>query len=149
MMNETLSLESTLESPSKPHQQKSLPDKKAIFLVNYTDVNQSNEKLNEILDKNGCGENYPENKNTKISKKGRKPKKCLKIKKLQNNVLDFDILLNAIFPKKIEENGFPPMKKNSMRKKTQKKLTGHKRKRQLKEFANKSKHKILLLKFFL
>ena len=31
MMNETLSLESTLESPTKPHQQKSSPDKKPYF----------------------------------------------------------------------------------------------------------------------
>ena len=140
MMNETLSVESTLESPSKPHQQKSSPDKKAIFLVNYTDANQTIEKLNEKLDKNGYGENYQENKNTKISKRGRKPKKCIKIKRLQNNILDFDILLNALFPKKIDENGFPPMKKNSTGKKIPKKLTGHKRKRQLKELAAKSKH---------
>lgn len=140
MINETLSLESTLESPTKPHQQKSSHDKKAIFLVNYMDVNQSIEKINEKLDKNGNGENYPENKNNKISKRGRKPKKCLKIKKLQNNILDFDILLNVLFPKKIEEKYFPPMKKKSSGKKIQKKLTGHKRKRQSKEIINKSKN---------
>ena len=140
MMNETLSLESTLESPTKPHQQKSSPDKKAIFLVNYMDVNQSTEKINEKLDKNGNVENYQENKNSKLSKRGRKPKKCLKIKKLQNNILDFDILLNALFPTKIEENDFPKMKNKSSGKKTQKKLLCHKRKRQLKETINKSKH---------
>jgi hypothetical protein len=143
-MNETLSLESTLESPTKPHQQKTSPPKRAIFLVHYMDLNQSFEKIKEKLDKNGNGENSPENKIIKISKRGRKPKKFSKMKKIQNNILDFDIILNTFFPKKKEEQPIPPLKKNLKGKKFHRKILGHKRKRQLKEIINKSKHYLLL-----
>ena len=138
-MNETLSVESTLESPSKPHQQKTSPQKKAIFLVHYMKVNQPFDNIKDKLDKNGYGENSLENKNTKISKRGRKPKKFSKMKKNQNNMLDFDLILNSLFPKKKEENSFPPMKKKFTMKKFPKKIIGHKRKRQIKGIINKSK----------
>jgi hypothetical protein len=138
-MNETLSVESTLESPSKPHQQKTSPQKKAIFLVHYMKVNQPFDNIKDKLDKNGYGENSLENKNTKISKRGRKPKKFSKMKKNQNNMLDFDLILNSLFPKKKEENSFPPMKKKFTMKKFPKKIIGHKRKRQIKSIINKSK----------
>ena len=138
-MNETLSVESTLESPTKPHQPKTSPQKKAIFLVHYMKLSQPFENNNEKLDKNGYGENSSENKNTKISKRGRKPKKFSKIKKNQNNTLDFDLILNSLFPKKIDENGFPPMKKKITMKKFPKKIIGLKRKRYIKDIINKSK----------
>ena len=138
-MNETLSVESTLESPTKPHQQKTSPQKKAIFLVHYMNLSQPFDNINEKLDKNGYGENSSENKNTRISKRGRKPKKFSKMKKIQNNMLDFDLILNTLFPKKKEENGFPPMKKKFTLKKFPKKIIGHKRKRQIKDIINKSK----------
>ena len=138
-MNETLSVESTLESPTKPHQQKTSPQKKAIFLVHYMKVNQPFDNIKDKLDKNGYSENSLENKNTKISKRGRKPKKFSKMKKNQNNMLDFDLILNTLFPQKKEENSFPPMKKKFTMKKFPKKIIGHKRKRQIKGIINKSK----------
>ena len=138
-MNETLSIESTLESPTKPHQQKTPPQKKAIFLVHYMKLNQPFENINEKLDKNGYGEKSSENKNTKIAKRGRKPKKFSKTKKIQNKMLDFDLILNSLFPKKKEENAFPPMKKKFTMKKFPEKIIGHKRKRQIKDIINKSK----------
>ena len=138
-MNETLSVESTLESPTKPHQQKTSPQKKAIFLVHYMNLSQPFDNINEKLDKNGYGENSSENKNTRISKRGRKPKKFSKMKKIHNNMLDFDLILNTLFPKKKEENGFPPMKKKFTLKKLPKKIIGHKRKRQIKDIINESK----------
>jgi len=75
MINETSSFDSTLESPTKPHKEKVSSQNKAIFLVHYINDNQTYNQRNEKLDKNGHGENSPENKITKKSKRGPKPKK--------------------------------------------------------------------------
>ena len=131
MINETSSFDSTLESPTKPNKEKVSSQNKAIFLVHYINDNQTYNQKNEKLDKNGHGENSPENKITKISKRGPKPKKFGKLQKIQNNILDFDMVLATLFPKEKKENVSPPRKKNLFRKKYQKRLIGCKRKRQI------------------
>ena len=137
MINETFSFESTLESSAKPLQEKSSSQKKLIFLVHYMNDNQRNEKI----DKNGPGEITAEYKNRRKSKRGRKPKKLLKMIKIKNNTLDFDMLLSTLFENEKKENDSGPKKKFIIRRKYQKKLIGIKRKRQIKETKYKSKQK--------
>ena len=100
------------------------------LLVNATKFLRNHSKITS---------SFPENKKKKIWKRGRKPKKFPKIKKLQSNILDFDLLLETFFPKKIVS---PPKIKNI--KKYKKKLIGYKRKRQINEIKNKSKFNIFL-----
>lgn len=137
MINETFSFESTLESSAKPLQEKSSSQIKLIFLVHYMNDNQRNEKI----DKNGPGEITSEYKNRRKSKRGRKPKKLLKMIKIKNNTLDFDMLLSTLFENEKKENDSGPKKKFIIRRKYQKKLIGIKRKRQIKETKYKSKQK--------
>ena len=137
MINETLSLDSTLESPTKPHQQKTINHKKPIFLVHYNNLSQELEANKEEINKN-CVEKNNQESNSKISKRGRKPKNFSTIQKIENNILNFDLILNICFPKKKEEKPIPPKKKNLAGKKFSKKMTGYKRKRQIKEITNKS-----------
>ena len=139
MINETLSLDSTLESPTKPHQPKASDNKKAIFLVHYNNFNQELEAKKEEINENCIEKNILESNNIKASKRGRKPKK-ISVKKSENNILDYDLILNICFPKKKEEKPFPPKKKNCTGKKFSKKMIGYKRKRQIKEITNKSKY---------
>jgi len=139
MINETLSLDSTLESPTKPNKEKEASEKKPIFLVHYMNNDLSVNEIDEKLIKNGNDEELSENKKKKVWKRGRKPKKFPKIKKLQSNILDFDLLLETFFPKKIVS---PPKTKNI--KKYKKKLIGYKRKKQINEIKNKSKFNIFL-----
>ena len=139
MINETLSLDSTLESPTKPNKEKDASEKKPIFLVHYMNNDLSVNEIDEKLVKNGNDEELSENKKKKVWKRGRKPKKFPKIKKLQSNILDFDLLLETFFPKKIVS---PPKTKNI--KKYKKKLIGYKRKKQINEIKNKSKFNIFL-----
>jgi hypothetical protein len=139
MMNETSSVDSTLESPTKPHKEKISSQNKAIFLVHYINDNQTFNQKNEKLDKNVHGEKSPEQKISKIFKKSTKKKKICKKNKIQNNMLDFDSMLEALFPKEKNENVLMSRKKNLERKKYQKKLIGNKRKRQIKDAINKSK----------
>ena len=139
MINETLSLDSTLESPTKPNKEKDASEKKPIFLVHYMNNDLSVNEIDEKLVKNGNDEELSENKKKKVWKRGRKPKKFPKIKKLQSNILDFDLLLETFFPKKIVS---PPKTKNI--KKYKKKLIGYKRKKQINEIKNKSKYNIFL-----
>jgi hypothetical protein len=139
MINETLSLDSTLESPTKPNKEKEASEKKPIFLVHYMNNDLSVNEIDEKLVKNGNDEELSENKKKKVWKRGRKPKKFPKIKKLQSNILDFDLLLETFFPKKIVS---PPKTKNI--KKYKKKLIGYKRKKQINEIKNKSKFNIFL-----
>ena len=141
MINETLSLDSTLESPTKPNKEKEASEKKPIFLVHYMNNDLSVNEIDEKLVKNGNDEELSENKKKKVWKRGRKPKKFPKIKKLQSNILDFDLLLETFFPKKIVS---PPKTKNI--KKYKKKLIGYKRKKQINEIKNKSKFNILITK---
>ena len=139
MINETLSLDSTLESPTKPNKEKDASEKKPIFLVHYMNNDLSVNEIDEKLVKNGNDEELSENKKKKVWKRGRKPKKFPKIKKLQSNILDFDLLLETFFSKKIVS---PPKTKNI--KKYKKKLIGYKRKKQINEIKNKSKFNIFL-----
>lgn len=139
MINETLSLDSTLESPTKPNKEKDASEKKPIFLVHYMNNDLSVNEIDEKLVKNGNDEELSENKKKKVWKRGRKPKKFPKIKKLQSNILDFDLLLETFFPKKTVS---PPKTKNI--KKYKKKLIGYKRKKQINEIKNKSKFNIFL-----
>ena len=139
MINETLSLDSTLESPTKPNKEKEASEKKPIFLVHYMNNDLSVNEIDEKLIKNGNDEELSENKKKKVWKRGRKPKKFPKIKKLQSNILDFDLLLETFFPTKIVS---PPKTKNI--KKYKKKLIGYKRKKQINEIKNKSKFNIFL-----
>ena len=139
MINETLSLDSTLESPTKPNKEKEASEKKPIFLVHYMNNDLSVNEIDEKLVKNGNDEELSENKKKKVWKRGRKPKKFPKIKKLQSNIIDFDLLLETFFPKKIVS---PPKTKNI--KKYKKKLIGYKRKKQINEIKNKSKFNIFL-----
>ena len=143
MINETLSLDSTLESPTKPNKEKEASEKKPIFLVHYMNNDLSVNEIDEKLVKNGNDEELSENKKKKVWKRGRKPKKFPKIKKLQSNILDFDLLLETFFPKKIVS---PPKTKNI--KKYKKKLIGYKRKKQINEIKNKSKFNILITKIY-
>ena len=110
---ESLSFESTIESPTKPHQEK-LPDKnnKSLFLVQVISDNKIQEERSQNLEINNIKEN---NDN----------KKC-------SNILNFDDVLSIIFPK--EEP------KKQEKKKCDNKLVGNKRKRPLKENKNKSKY---------
>ena len=139
MINETLSLDSTLESPTKPNKEKEASEKKPIFLVHYMNNDLSVNEIDEKLVKNGNDEELSENKKKKVWKRGRKPKKFPKVKKLQSNILDFDLLLETFFSKKIVS---PPKTKNI--KKYKKKLIGYKRKKQINEIKNKSKFNIFL-----
>ena len=139
MINETSSVDSTLESPTKPHKEKMSSQNKAIFLVHYINDNQTFNQKNEKLDKNGHGEKSPEQKISKIFKKSTKKKKICKQNKTQNNMLDFDAMLETLFPKEKNENALMSRKNNLERKKYQKKLIGNKRKRQIKDAINKSK----------
>ena len=137
MINETLSFESTLESPTKPTQEKSSSQKKLIFLVHYMNDNQRNEKI----DKNGPKQITSKYKNRRKSKRGRMPKKLNKMIKIKNNMLDFDMLLSTLFENEKKENDSGPKKKYIIRRKHQQKLIGIKRKRQIKETKYKSKQK--------
>ena len=141
MINETLSLDSTLESPTKPRQEKESVEKKPIFFVHYMNKNLSFNELNEKFVKEESGEELSKNKKKKFWKRGRKPKKLTKLNKIQNNVLDFDNLLDTFFPKKKVS---PPKIKQSSMKKYKKKLIGSKRKRKINEIKNKSKYNIFL-----
>ncbi len=147
MINESSSFDSTLESPTKPNKEKASSQNKAIFLVHYINDNQTFNQKNEKLDKNDDGEKSPEQKISKIFKKCSKKKKVCKKKINQNNMLDFDAMLESLFPTKKKENVAPSRKKKLERKKYQKKLIGNKRKRQLKEIINKSKI-FLLINYF-
>ena len=110
---ESLSFESTIESPTKPHQEK-LPDKKAksIFLVQTqsdTDIpkqdisNIENNESKEIIEKEPSA----------------------------LNTLNFDDILEIVFPKE--------KSKKSAQKNNSKKLLSFKRKRSI----NKSKKKFI------
>ena len=59
-------------------------------------------------------------------------------------MLDFDGLLDALFPKPKIERITPLKKKISTGKKYQKKMAGYKRKRSIKESLNKSRFKFFI-----
>ena len=111
---ESLSFESTIESPTKPHQEKA-PDEnnKSLFLVKVISDNKLSEQKSQNLEIN---EN-PENK---------------EIKKSPPTILNFDDVLSIVFPEK--------KPKKSDKKKCEKKLLGNKKKRQIKTNINKSKN---------
>jgi len=144
MINETLSFDSTLESPTKPHQEKNSAQNKAIFLVHYMNENQSFNPINENIDENQRELKSAKYKIRKKSKRGPKPKKFEKNFKSENNMLDFDGLLDALFPKPKIEIVSPLKKKISTGKKYQKKMAGFKRKRSIKECLNKSRFKFFI-----
>ena len=73
MINETQSQDSTLESPTKPHQEKDSSQKKQIFLVHYINNNLSFNEANEKV-KTGSEEEFSGNKKKKVWRRGRKPK---------------------------------------------------------------------------
>lgn len=121
---ESLSFESTIESPTKPHQEK-VPDKnnklnKSLFLVQViSDTKISSQNL-EIK------ENHKNNE----------------IKESSHNILNFDDILSIVFPP--EEKAKKIDKKNSG-----KKLLENKRKRQAKSSnINKSKN-IIIIKYMI
>jgi hypothetical protein len=111
--------------------------------------NQSFNPINENIDDNQRELKSAKYKIRKKSKRGPKPKKFEKNIKSENNMLDFDGLLDALFPKpKIEI--VSPLKKNiSTGKKYQKKMAGYKRKRSIKESLNKSRFKFFIEFHFL
>ena len=112
---ESLSFESTIESPTKPHQEKA-PDEnnKSLFLVQVISDNKLSEQKSQNL------ENKENNE----------------IKKSSPNILNFDDILSIVFPVK--------KPKKSEKKKCEKKLLGNKKKRQVKTNINKSKNNFLL-----
>ena len=113
---ESLSFESTIESPAKPHQEK-VPDKniktnKSLFLVQV------------VSDTKTSSQNLEINEN----------KKDNEIKEKSPNILNFDDVLSIVFPP-VEKA------KKSVNKKCEKKLLENKRKRQTKPSnINKSKN---------
>ena len=113
MSNETSSLDTTLESPSKPPQEKYQSQKKPIFLVNYT--NSINEKSDNVYK-----EEFPKKRIKKLYRRGRKSKNIHKIN--TNNTLDFDSILNTFFANKKEEVILPLNKNNITFKKHKKKI---------------------------
>ena len=113
---ESLSFESTIESPTKPHQEK-VPDKniktnKSLFLVQVVSDTKTSSQNLEI------SENKKDNE----------------IKSKSPNILNFDDVLSIVFPP-VEKA------KKSVNKKWEKKLLENKRKRQTKPSnINKSKN---------
>ena len=116
---ESLSFESTIESPTKPHQGK-VPDKnnKSLFLVQVLSDNKISDQNSQNLENNKNKENK-------------------EIKECSSNLLNFDDVLSIVFP---EEKT-----KKSEKKKLGKKLLGNKKKRQVKTNGNKSKNFINLI----
>ena len=111
---ESLSLESTIESPTKPHQEKAPDkDKKSMFLINVI----SDEKIKEQESQNL--------ENKEINENG-------EIKESASKLLNFDDILAIVFPEK--------KPKKIVMKKSGKKLIGCKRERQTKTESNKSKN---------
>ena len=119
MTNESLSIESTVESPSKPHQV-TVPTKnnKSIFLVHFISNNDSYDKKSPNLENKEPSKNADQNINLS--------------KKLSLNLLDFDEVLNLVLNKEKD-------KKIKPKKKYKKKLLGFKRKRLIKPKEIKSK----------
>ena len=142
MINETHSLDSTLESPSKPFQVKSSPQKRSIFLVHYSLNKSSINQINQTLDinKNGSDVISPKKISPKKSKHGGRAKKSAKKFEKTKNLLDFDSLLNAIFPAVKDENIFIslPKRKNFLKK--EKKNLGRKKGRQAAEDSKSKKN---------
>lgn len=136
-LNEFSSLDSTLESPSKPHPETNKENFKNIFLVHYVDEPQPSKLTNS--------KKSPKQKKRKHSSKSKKKlsKNNSKITVQKNNefhLLDFDLILkNIIEPKK--KILPPPIKKPNNNSK--KKLLSHKRKRfssSKKNIIHKSKY---------
>lgn len=115
---ESLSFESTIESPTKPHQEKA-PDEnnKSLFLVQVISDNKLSEQKSQNLEINENKENN-------------------EIKKSSPNILNFDDILSIVFPVKNQ--------KKSEKKKSEKKLLGNKKKRQVKTNINKSKNNFII-----
>ncbi len=132
MINETLSFDSTIESPTKPHQENPSPQNKAIFLVHYM---KDKQKPNKNSKKN-------DNENSK-QKKGPISKKIEKVKTFQNTMLDFDILLSTFFQNEQKDNNTLFRKKKSLKKNGKKKILYLKRRKHLKEIKNKSNYILL------
>jgi hypothetical protein len=128
MINETLSLDSTLESPTKPHQENPSSQNKAIFLVHYMKDKQNFNKKKENI-----------NDDEKPKQNGPNLKKIGNIKKFHNNMLDFDIVLSTLFGNEKKDNNALFRKKKSIKKAGKKKLLFLKRNRKIKEIINKSK----------
>ena len=113
---ESLSFESTIESPTKPHQEK-VPDKNII-------TNKSLFLVQVVSDTKTSSQNLEINEN----------KKDNEIKEKSPNILNFDDVLSIVFPP-VEKA------KKSVNKKCEKKLLENKRKRQTKPSnINKSKN---------
>jgi hypothetical protein len=128
MINETLSLDSTLESPTKPHQENPSSQNKAIFLVHYMKDKQNFNKKKENI-----------NDDEKPKQNGPNLKKIGNIKKFHNNMLDFDIVLSTLFGNEKKDSNALFRKKRSIKKAGKKKLFFLKRNRKRKEIINKSK----------
>ena len=129
MINETLSFDSTIESPIKPHQENPSPQNKAIFLVHYMKEKQKPNKNSKKID----------NENSK-QKKGPSSKTNEKVKTFQNTMLDFDILLSTFFQNEQKDNNTLFRKKKSLKKNGKKKIYYLKRRKHLKEIKNKSNY---------
>ena len=129
MINETLSLDSTLESPAKPHQENPSSQNKAIFLVHYMKDKQN---FNEKKEKN--------NDDKKPKQKGQNSKKIGKMNIFHNNMLDFDIVLSTLFGNEKKDNNALFRKKKSIKKTGKKKILFLKRNKKIKDIINKSKY---------
>lgn len=134
-INETLSIDSTLESPSKPHSEKPPTQHKNLFLVQCLDeIRQIDPMINES---SSIHKKTPGRKNSKIKKRGKNSKKPKKNEKIEMHMLDFDSLLKSIIAKPKKKIRTPKVKPPCGSKK---KLLGTKRKRQNKIIDSKSKY---------
>lgn len=147
-MFESLSIDSTLESPFKPDPLNGGKKLKDIFLIHSqkdapSRGDFSKESTNE-------GEKVNEEKNKKPKKRGRKPIKNKKIEFVSACLLDFDSLIKNLIKEKEEKtqkiitnaSKTEKIKKMKPKKKKNKKLLGNKRKRPIKETINKNKNKL-------
>jgi hypothetical protein len=141
-INESISFESTLGSPSKPRPNNIVQKPKKIFLVNFVDDN-----ISLTPSKKTSVSSKEENLLNKKSSKSKKTvnQKSISIKNNRNkeiHLLDFDaIIKNIIIGKKKSLAKYSGKHNNLEKNKDKKKLIGSKRTRihSYKNIANKSK----------
>ncbi len=119
---ESLSFESTIESPTKPHQEK-VPDKnnKSLFLVQTISETEISKQPSQNLENNETKE--------KTNKK-----------ESSSNILNFDDVLSIVFPKEKPKKQSP--------KKSREKLLNNKRKRPINKSKIYKKFMIYFIYFF-
>ena len=147
--NESISFESTLGSPSKPHQDSIVKKPKQIFLVNCVNDNISFSH-NKISLSDNAGKKPLKQKRPKSKQKTNQNKLSIKNNKnIEFHLLDFDALLKNLIIGKKKSRAKKEQKTYIIRYKDKKRLLGYKRNRLLydKNFINKSKF-IIIIFFF-